>query len=159
MSIEIFLAFIFTYWQVILLILTCYLFLILTSGMLLQFILSHVSTKGINSASKGDIKEPPTEVPIIPSEKRIRDTGVIVGKCENLLIPTLIVLHAYTALAIIFTAKAIVRAEDMKNQNTLYFLAGTMINFTYSVLIGVVIKIILFIYLGITPFSAPTGSV
>ena len=73
---------------------------------------------------------------------------LIVGKCENLLIPTLIILDAYTALAIIFTAKTIVRAEDMKSENTLYFLAGTMINFTYSVCIGIIIKIAIYFYFG-----------
>ena len=34
------------------------------------------------------------------------------------------VLEAYTALALVFAAKAIVRREDM-NKNTLFFLAGT----------------------------------
>ena len=124
------------YWQIVLLISISYLFLILTSGMVLKFILSHVSTKRGN-----DVQEN-----IIPLDPRVRDTGFIVGKCENLLIPTLILLDAYTALAIIFTAKTIVRAEDMKSENTLYFLAGTMINFTYSLCAGVIMKIIIFIY-------------
>ncbi len=127
-----------TYWQVFLLISASYLFLILTSGYVLKFILSYVSTK-----RKNEIKDD-----VIPDDSKIRDTGVIVGKCENLLIPTLIILDAYTALAIIFTAKTIVRAEDMKSENTLYFLAGTMINFTYSVCIGIIMKIIIFIYFG-----------
>jgi tetrahydromethanopterin S-methyltransferase subunit B len=114
----------------------CYLFLILTSGIVLKFVLSHVSTKKQNS----------TQDDVIPSDQRIRDTGFIVGKCENILIPTLILLDAYTALAIIFTAKTIVRAEDMKSENTLYFLAGTMVNFTYSLYIGVLMKAIASIY-------------
>jgi tetrahydromethanopterin S-methyltransferase subunit B len=119
-----------------LLISMCYLFLILTSGIVLKFVLSHVSTKKQNS----------TQNDVIPSDQRIRDTGFIVGKCENILIPTLILLDAYTALAIIFTAKTIVRAEDMKSENTLYFLAGTMVNFTYSLYIGVLMKAIASIY-------------
>lgn len=127
-----------TYWQFVLLIAICYLFLILTSGYVLKFILSYVSTK-----RKNEVQED-----VIPADSKIRDTGVIVGKCENLLIPTLIILDAYTALAIIFTAKTIVRAEDMKSENTLYFLAGTMINFTYSVCIGIIIKIIIYFYFG-----------
>jgi hypothetical protein len=100
--------------------------------------LSYVSTK-----SKNEVQED-----VLPADSKIRDTGVIVGKCENLLIPTLILLDAYTALAIIFTAKTIVRAEDMKSENTLYFLAGTMINFTYSVSIGIIMKMIIYIYFG-----------
>ncbi len=116
----------------------CYLFLILTSGSVLKFILSYVSTKRKKEAQED----------VIPADSTIRDTEVIVGKCENLLIPTLIIFGAYTALAIIFTAKTIVRAEDMKNENTLYFLAGTMISFTYSVCIGIIMKMIIYIYFG-----------
>jgi hypothetical protein len=86
---------IYAYWQVVLLISICYLFLILTSGYVLKFVLSHVSTKRKNGSQED----------IIPSDPKIRDTGFIVGKCENLLIPSLILLDAYTALAIIFTAK------------------------------------------------------
>nr|WP_321498676.1 hypothetical protein [uncultured Methanolobus sp.] len=127
---------IYSYIQFALLILVCYMFLILTSGKVLKFVLSHVSTK----------QQKDGQDDVIPSDPKIRDTGFIVGKCENILIPTLILLNAYTALAIIFTAKTIVRAEDMKSENTLYFLAGTMINFTYSLCIGVVMKAIEYIY-------------
>jgi len=128
--------YIYAYWQLVLLISLCYLFLILTSGYVLKFILSHVSTKRKN----GGLED------VIPTDPKIRDTGFIVGKCENLLIPSLIIFDAYTALAIIFTAKTIVRAEDMKSENTLYFLAGTMINFTYSVCTGIIMKIIIIVY-------------
>lgn len=134
MGLDYFSALVHSYWQIVLLISICYLFLVLTSGVVLKFVLSCVSTKTKN----GNLKN------IIPSDPRIRDTGFIVGKCENLLIPSFILLDAYTALAIIFTAKTIVRAEDMKSENTLYFLAGTMINFTYSVCVGVIMKIIIF---------------
>jgi hypothetical protein len=120
MGFENILDYIYTYWQSVLLISICYLFLILISGSVLKFILSYVSTK-----RKNEVQED-----VIPADSKIRDTGIIVGKCENLLIPTSIILDAYTALAIIFTTKTIVRAEDMKSENTLYFLAGTMINFT-----------------------------
>jgi tetrahydromethanopterin S-methyltransferase subunit B len=132
MGFENILDYIHTYWQSVLLISICYLFLILTSGSVLKFILSYVSTK-----RKNEVQED-----VIPADSKIRDTGVIVGKCENLLIPTSIILDAYTALAIIF------RAEDMKSENTLYFLAGTMINFTYSVCIGIIMKMIIYIYFG-----------
>lgn len=74
--------------------------------------------------------------------KEARDTGFIIGKCENLLIFLFVFLNEYTALALIFAAKAIVRREDM-SKNSLYFLAGTMINVTYSVVIAVTAKVIL----------------
>ena len=71
-----------------------------------------------------------------------RDVGTIIGKCENVLLLTFVLLGAYTALAIVFAAKSIVRREDMKN-DSLFYLAGTMVNFTYSVGIGIAIRIVL----------------
>ncbi len=52
------------------------------------------------------------------------------------------ILGAYTALALIFAAKTVVRKEDL-NKNSLFFLAGTMINVTYSIMIGLIIKILI----------------
>lgn len=49
-------------------------------------------------------------------------------------------LNAYIALAIIFAAKTIIREEDIK-KNSLFFLAGTMVNVTYSTLVGAIIKV------------------
>lgn len=55
---------------------------------------------------------------------------------------TFILFNEYTALAIVFAAKAIVRREDM-SKNSLFFLAGTMVNVTYSVMFGIMIRILL----------------
>jgi len=52
------------------------------------------------------------------------------------------ILEAYTALAVIFAAKTIVRKEDM-GKNSLFFLAGTMINVTYSIMIGFILRILI----------------
>jgi len=100
--------------------------LLCTSGIVLHFILSKISKKSY-------------------STKRERDTGFVVGKCENILLVTFILLDAYTALAIIFAAKAVVRREDMR-KNTLFFLAGTMINVTYSIIIGFIVKILIGVF-------------
>ena len=73
-------------------------------------------------------------------KKYIRDyTGVIIGKCENILVFVFIIFDQYTALALIFTAKTVVRAEAIR-ADPLYYLAGTMINVTYSIIIALVIK-------------------
>jgi hypothetical protein len=72
-------------------------------------------------------------------------TGFIIGKCENVLILTFVLLGEYTALALVFTAKTIVRKEDISN-NSLFFLAGTMINVTYSIIIGLVVKFFIGIF-------------
>ena len=58
------------------------------------------------------------------------------------MILTFILLEAYTALALIFAAKAIVRKENL-SKNSLFFVAGTMINFTYSILIAIIVKLLI----------------
>lgn len=103
-----------------------YFVLLGTSGKLVDYILSRISGEPI-SRKIG---------------KEALDTGFVVGKCENILIFTFMILDAYTALALIFTAKAIVRREDI-SKNSLFFLAGTMVNVTYSIMAGFVIKILI----------------
>lgn len=100
-----------------------YFVLITTSGILVNYILSNISKESISAHLS----------------KEVLDTGFVVGKCENLLILTFMLLNAYTALALIFAAKTIVRSEDMR-KNSLFFLSGTMINVTYSVMIGLILK-------------------
>ena len=101
-------------------------FLLLTSGVVLDRILRLIARKDVEAELS----------------KRVRDTGVVVGKCENILIVALVLAEAYTALSVIFAAKAFVRREDMST-NSLYFLAGTMVNVTYSLLIALAIKAVL----------------
>ncbi len=101
-----------------------YVILLGTSGKLVNYILSSISTETMTIS------------------KEVRDTGFVVGKCENLLIMTFMFLNAYTALALIFAAKTIVRREDM-SKNSLFYLAGTMINVTYSILAGLMVKLLI----------------
>ena len=75
-----------------------YFVLLGTSGILVNYILSKISEKPISQKI----------------DKDTRDTGLVVGKCENLLILTFMLLDAYTALTLIFAAKAVVRREDCK---------------------------------------------
>lgn len=67
------------------------------------------------------------------------DTGRAVGKVENVLILTLALLGAYTALGLVFTAKSIVRWQDISSGNTTYYLTGSVANVTYSLVYGVVL--------------------
>lgn len=76
---------------------------------------------------------------LVDLDEEARDTGVVVGKCENLIILALVLLGAYTALSIIFAGKAFVRREDLKT-NSLYYLAGTMVNVTYSLLVALAVR-------------------
>lgn len=65
-----------------------------------------------------------------------RDTGSVIGKLENLLVLTFIFAKAYTALALVFAAKSLVRIEDTESEDSTYYLAGTLANFTWSVIVA-----------------------
>ena len=70
------------------------------------------------------------------------DVGSIIGKCENFLALTMVLNGEYTGLAIIFTAKSIIRLDAMK-KNPKYYLGGTLVNLCYSILMGYVIRFFL----------------
>ena len=73
----------------------------------------------------------------------VKDTGFVIGKAENVLVYVLILAGAYTALALIFAAKSLVRREDITSGDTTYYLAGTMVNFTYSVVFAQSVAVLL----------------
>ncbi|HDO19341.1 MAG TPA: hypothetical protein ENG74_01295 [Thermoplasmatales archaeon] len=75
-------------------------------------------------------------------EKKIVDTGFVIGICENFIIVTLILANEITGLAVVFAAKTIVRYKDISNEPE-YYLVGTMVNFTFSLLMGIIIKYLL----------------
>lgn len=68
----------------------------------------------------------------------IRD-GFIIGKCENIIIISFVLFEEVTGLALVFAAKSLARQKDI-NKNAGFFLAGTMVNFTASLVIGYIIK-------------------
>lgn len=74
--------------------------------------------------------------PKMKLDQNQRDTGRIIGKCENVLVYTFVVLGAFTALGLIFAAKSLVRKEDIDSDDTSYYLTGTLINFTYSITVA-----------------------
>ncbi|MGC9445327.1 MAG: hypothetical protein ACP5E9_10455 [Candidatus Methanospirareceae archaeon] len=112
-------------WMEIMIVLGGYIVLLLTSGVVVTGVLRSISKEQILKIGKD-----------------ARDTGFVVGKCENILILTFMLLEGYTALALIFAAKAVVRREDM-SKNSLFYLAGTMINVTYSITIGALMLVLL----------------
>ncbi len=100
--------------------------LVLTSGLVVSAVLCRTSGRPLSEVVK----------------KSERDTGFVVGKCENILILVFVVLGAYTALGLVFAAKAVVRVEDARRE-PLFYLAGTMVNVTYSILFGLAVKMLL----------------
>lgn len=121
--------------MIYLIILISYVGLITSSGYLIEFVLSRISHKNLEElAEEGETEEE-------KKKKTIFNTGNIIGKCENILVLTFMLLNAYTALALVVTVKTIVRREEIE-KNSLYFLAGTMINISYSVLWGYITKLV-----------------
>lgn len=72
--------------------------------------------------------------------KPILDTGLIIGICESFITITLVLLNEITGLAIIFTAKSIIRSKKMEEKAD-YYLVGTLVNFTFSLFVGIILKI------------------
>jgi hypothetical protein len=109
-------------------------FLLATSGLVVELALSYIDEDVDNDGMDGDGDPRSSEITAVD-----RDIGVIIGKCENVLVLAFVLLGAYTGLAIIFAAKGIVRRDDIL-KNTRYYLAGTLVNFTYSVALAVSIR-------------------
>jgi hypothetical protein len=63
------------------------------------------------------------------------DAGRWVGKSENIIVMTLMLLEAYTALGLIFAAKGLIRWEGIKKRPD-YYVMGTMVNFACSIALG-----------------------
>jgi hypothetical protein len=113
-----------------LVILIGYVLTITTSGLIVRHFIGHPPQETSNTNSEK------------PNSKNNYDLGVIVGKCENFLVITLILADALTGLALIFTAKSIMRSERFK-KDPKYYLGGTIVNFTYSFIMGFSIRILL----------------
>lgn len=143
-----------------------YLFLLATSGRVVEWVLSTIEDPPQAAPDGGDPAEAGADIdsanadadrgedadraPTAAGEtarvaagpsQADRDVGRIIGKCENVLVVTFVVANAFTALALVFGAKSIVRREDMQN-NSKYYLAGTLVNFTYSLLVGGVLRLV-----------------
>lgn len=116
------------------------LLLLFTSGTVVRKVMNIIYKKNLADLASGAATEPdPIEEKL--ARERI-STGLIIGKCENLIIYLMVLTGSYTALAIIFTAKTIIRKEDIA-KNSMFFLAGTMINVTYSLLISLLVKLLI----------------
>lgn len=99
--------------------LAAYLLVLLTSGILVTRIL----------ARAGLARE------VSEAEQRV---GVYIGKLENVLVITFVILGDFTALALVFAAKGIIRARDDKHAS--YYLLGTLVNFTWSLVVALLAR-------------------
>ncbi|HEY3757355.1 MAG TPA: hypothetical protein VGL42_14485 [Opitutaceae bacterium] len=65
--------------------------------------------------------------------------STVIGKCENLLALTFVIIGQETGLALIFAAKALVRAKDIE-KNPGFYLGGMLVNLIWSLVIGVIAR-------------------
>jgi hypothetical protein len=74
----------------------------------------------------------------------LANAGKWIGICERALILTFVLTNQYTAIGFLMTAKSILRFGD-KDKNaekkTEYILVGTLLSFTSSALIGVILSL------------------
>lgn len=129
------------------------LLLLFTSGTVVRRVMNIIYKKNLTDLASTNNDVENVTVPDINEEKLAKDrisTGLIIGKCENLIIYLMVLTGSYTALAIIFTAKTIIRKEDIA-KNSMFFLAGTMINVTYSLLISLLVKLLIINVLTLWP--------
>ena len=93
-----------------------------------------------SSRPSGELIEAPEE-PAHTTEER-RRLGNVIGKCENIIVVTLILAGAETGLALIFTAKTLVRRQDIE-QDPGYFLGGTLLNFVWSLIVAMLARVLI----------------
>lgn len=74
----------------------------------------------------------------IPAEET--NPGRVIGKLEDVLVVSFVMVEAYTALALVFAAKGIVRVEGGREKAS-YYILGTLANFTWSLLIALAARL------------------
>lgn len=120
-------------------------FLLATSGKFVNQMMNLIYNKSIQEISAVSDEHQSSESPKTAEDERIIldriSTGLIIGKCENLIILLLTITNSYTAIALIFTAKTIIRKEDI-GKNSMFFLAGTLLNVTYSLVVSFLIVLL-----------------
>lgn len=109
-----------------------YILLLSTSGKVINAVLNSITNKSLEEAASND-------KPTVDDKKRRLAAGSIIGKCENIIILSFVLMEAYTAVAIVLTAKTLVRKEEIE-KNEMYFLVGTLVNVSYSVVVSFIVR-------------------
>lgn len=69
------------------------------------------------------------------------DVGTWIGLCEYFLVVSFVLVGEYTAIALIFAAKELVRADKVREQPS-YYLLGTLLNISFALLTGILLKLL-----------------
>jgi len=90
--------------------------------------------------------EKPVEVQEEEQGLGLASAGKWIGICERVLILTFVLMHQYTAIGFLMTAKSILRFSEKETNTQLkteYVLVGTLVSFTSSAILGVLTSYLL----------------
>ena len=105
-------------------------------GIILIAIILTTSLSGyVVSFVLGLLGERPVADPVVPPDPAKQRLGVLIGKLENIIIVLIIAGGSITALALIFTAKSLMRKDEMQRDPE-YYMLGTLANFAFSFAMG-----------------------
>lgn len=83
------------------------------------------------------VRQAPAEAGESPTDAA--GVGRIIGKCENIIIFTLVCIGSFDGLGMVLAAKSIARMEAIR-KNPSYYLGGTLLNFVWSMLAGLLAR-------------------
>lgn len=103
------------------LLLCAYSLVIWPLGYLLKFVLKNMNTE--------------------EDTKKLEHGGKLIGQFERIIILTFVLLNQYEAIGFLITGKSIIRfAQKDENLKSEYVLVGTMMSYSLSIIIGVVVN-------------------
>ncbi|AFK04386.1 hypothetical protein Emtol_3257 [Emticicia oligotrophica DSM 17448] len=76
-------------------------------------------------------------------EESLNDAGKWIGIFERILILTFIINNQYEPIGFLIAAKALLRFKESDLKRTEYVLIGTLISFTLTISIGILVKMVL----------------
>lgn len=115
--------------------------IVILLGYFFTFLITSILVKKLVFKNK-DLFDVNQDGEIDEKDKKLIRDGYIIGKCENIIILSFVLVGEVTGLALIFAAKSLARQKDIKN-NAEFFLVGTMVNFTASLVIAYGLKFLL----------------
>ncbi len=78
------------------------------------------------------------------NEQGLKTAGEYIGGLERVLIITFVLINQYAGIGFLLAAKSVFRFGDMRRQQdrklTEYIMLGTLLSFTFALLIGLLIK-------------------
>jgi hypothetical protein len=71
------------------------------------------------------------------------NVSTVIGKCENIITVSFVLAGEATGLALVFTGKSLVRAEEIK-KNPGFFLGGTLVNLVWAMVVAALARLLIF---------------